>query len=61
MTAGLMVRPTPRSNAGRSGEHAGAAGLRDLVLSRRKRPARRLEAVLNAALHVQVPFAQIAD
>ncbi len=40
-------------------EHAGAAGLRDLILSRRKRPARRLEAVLNAALHVQVPFAQI--
>ena len=41
------------------GEQAGAAGLRDLVLARRERPAIGLEPPLNAALHVEVPLAQI--
>src|SRR4029434_1914607 len=38
--------------------HAGAARLRDLVLTRRVGPAIGLEQTLDAPLHVEIPFAQ---
>ena len=58
VTAGRTLSPSPRSKSGRSGQQPGAAGLRHLILARRRRPAIGFEQALDAALHVEVPLVQ---
>ena len=51
--------PTTQIELRQPGDQPGAARLRDLILTRRKRPSIGFELPLNPSLDVEVPFAQV--